>query len=73
VDRQVDLSAEKGVFDFLDEQPLAADIRQRRLLKPIARSLDDDDVAQRAAGGFDLGFDRIRLPQRELAATRAEA
>ena len=40
---------EQRVFDFLDEQPLAADFRQRRVLQPIAGRLDDDDAAGRAA------------------------
>ena len=35
VNRKVDFMAEERFFDFLDEQPLAADFRQRRLLQAI--------------------------------------
>ena len=47
VDGQIDLAGEQRVLDFLDEQPLAADLRQRRVGEPVARRLDDDDLAVR--------------------------
>ena len=64
---------EQRVLDFLDEEPLAADLRERRVLQAIARRLDDDDAARRAAGGGDPRRDGVGLPQRELAAARAES
>ena len=42
---EVDLAGEQRIFDFLHEQALAADLRQRRLGQPVARRLDDDDLA----------------------------
>ena len=47
VDGEVDLAGEQRVFDFLHEQPLAADLRERRLGQPVAGRLDDDDLALR--------------------------
>ena len=43
-------AAQQRVFDFLHEQPLAADFRERRVLQPIAGRPDDDDLHARAAG-----------------------
>ena len=43
---EIDVAAEQRVLDFLHEQPLAADFGQRRFLQPIARRLDDDDLAR---------------------------
>ena len=40
---------EQRVLDLLDEQPLAADLGQRRILQPIAGGLDHDDARRRAA------------------------
>ena len=62
---------EQRVLDFLDEQPLAAHLGQRRVLQPIARRLDDADLA-RAAAALEQRRDRARLPQRERAAARPD-
>ena len=68
----IDHVAEQRVLDFLDEQPLAADLGERPLLQPIPVGLDHDDRAGRTAGGGDARGHRAGLPQRELAAARAE-
>ena len=39
----IDLVVQQRVLNFLDEQPLAADLRQRPVRQLIARRLDDDD------------------------------
>ena len=69
---EIDLLAEQRVFDFLHEQPLAADFREGRFLQAIARGLDDNDPARRRAGGRQPRGDGVRLPQRKLTATGAE-
>ncbi len=50
VHREIDLAVQQRVLDFLDEQALAPDFRERTLLQAIARCLDDDDLACGAAG-----------------------
>jgi hypothetical protein len=40
----IDLAGEQRILDFLDEQPLAADLRQRRFGKPVPE-FDSDDFA----------------------------
>ncbi len=69
---EVDLAAQQRVLDFLHEQPLAADLGERRLLQPIAGRLDDDDLAGRAARCPTRRRGRARLPEGELAAAGAE-
>ena len=73
VDRQIDLTLEERVFYFFDEEALPADFRERCLLQAIARRLDDHDLAGRPARvGYACG-DGVRLPERELTATRAQS
>ena len=72
MDGEVDLAAQERVLDFLDEQPLAAGFRQRRVLQPIAAGLDDDDLGARRRARSMRAATVLRLPQRELAAARAE-
>jgi hypothetical protein len=43
VDGEVDVAGQETVFDFLHEETLAADLRQRRVGEPVARCLDHDD------------------------------
>jgi hypothetical protein len=73
VHREVDRAAEQRVFDFLDEEPLAADFGERPLLQPVPIRLDDDDAARRTAGCDDARRDGVGLPERELAPSRPEA
>ena len=54
VDRKVDGLVEQRVFQFLDENSLSANLRQRRLLHFVAGGFDDDDF------GFDAR-DRQRV------------
>ena len=70
---QIDLMSQERILDFFDEQPFAADVRQRRLLKPIAGGLNHDDAARRTAGAGDTRGHGVRLPQSELTAARPEA
>ena len=65
-------SREQRVFDFLHEQALAADFRERRVLQPVARRLDDDDPARVAARLLETRGDGVCLPQRQLAAARPQ-
>ncbi len=48
VDREIDLAAEQRVLDFLDEEPLAAGLRERRVLEPVAGCLDRHQLRRRA-------------------------
>ena len=68
----VDRVVEQRVFDLLDEQPLVADVSDRRRLQPVARRLDDDELDV-DAGGLEPRRHRPRLPQRELASAGADA
>ena len=67
------VAAQQRVLDFLHEQALAADLRERRLLQPVAARLDDDDLARRSARSSTRAAARARLPERELTAAGAEA
>ena len=73
VHRQVDLVAEQRILDLLDEQPLAADLRQRRLGEPVARRLDDDDLRAHAGLLTQQRGDGVGLEERQLAAARADS
>src|SRR5204862_4070477 len=64
---------EERILDFLDEETLAADVRNRRLLQAIAGCLDDNDAAGRSAGGGDPRRHGVRLPHGELAAAGTES
>ena len=73
---EIDLAAQQRVFDFLDEQPLAADLGQRRILQAIARRLDHDDAgtAGRRAAAMRRGDARSPATARAgCRACRAEA
>ena len=72
VDRQIDPLGQERLFDFLDEEPLAARVGERLVLDSIARRLDDDELGS-AAPPFEQGRDGPRLPERQLAASRADA
>ena len=70
---EVDLAAQQRVLDFLHEQPLAADVGQRRVLQLVARGPDDDDLA-RLARRSPRSARRRYSPRHEgeLTAARAE-
>ena len=72
VHRQVDGAGQQRVLDFLDEQALAADLRQRRVGEAVARGLDDDDLGLDAGALEQQRRDRACLHQRQRAAARAE-
>ena len=73
VDRKVDFTGEQRVLDFLDEEPLAADLRQR-----VLRQVVSPDVRMTTISHSDTGLraqlrrDGVGLKQRELAAARAD-
>src|SRR5204863_4169280 len=73
VDGEVDGAFEQGILDFLDEQTLAADLRQGSIRKVVARGADDDGFGVDAGRGAELHRDRTGLKQRELAAARSDA
>ena len=62
VNGDVDGFFQKSVFELLDKDALAADLRQRSALQLVTRSLDDDDLAFDAEGLRDLFADKLRLP-----------
>ena len=70
VHREVDVAVEQRVFDLLDEQPLAADLDERRVLQPIAGGLDDDDLDAARPRCFEQRRDG-RAPARARARCRA--
>lgn len=73
VDGEVDLVAKQRIFDFLDEDPLTADRRERRLPVLVTGCLDDRDPAGRPASRRDPGGNRTSLPLGEPASARAKA
>ena len=71
VDRDVDVFAQQGVFDLLDEHALAARLGKRRFLTSVALRGDPDDFDLGAAGP-QLSGDGVGLPERQRAAARAD-
>ncbi len=69
---EIDPGGQQRVLDFLHEQALAADLRQRAVGLAVALGPDDDEFAGGAAGGGDAGGGLAGLPERQLAAARAE-
>ena len=69
---EVDFAGEQRVLDFLDEETLAANLRQRGFRKLVAGRADDDDLALDAGRCTQLRCDGIGLKERELAAARAD-
>ncbi len=72
VDGEVYVAGKEGVLDFLDEESLASDLRQRRFTQAIAGCLDDDDLALRSGVGGKEAGDGIGLIERKRAATGAD-
>ena len=70
---EIDVAAEQRVLDFLHEEPLAADVRQRGFLQAVARRLDDDDLAAPGRRPLDALGDEPGLKERELTSSAAEA
>ena len=68
---EIDAAAEERVFDLLDEQPLAAGVRERHVLQAVSRRLDHADLA-RASVTFEQSRHRVRLPEREGTASRSD-
>ena len=72
VNGEVDVAGQQGVLDFFHEQPLAPDLRERRLAQAVAGRLDDDDLAQRSDAIAEEAGDGIGLIERERAAAGAD-
>ena len=74
VHREIDVAAQQRILDFLHEQPLSANLRERRVLQAIAGRLDDrrSGTAGRPPAAIRAAT-VVRLPQGELAAARAES
>ena len=72
VNGQVDVAGQQRVLDFLHEQALSADLRQRRVLQAIARGLDDDDLAGCAGRRLKALGHQPRLEEGELTSSTAE-
>jgi hypothetical protein len=73
VDREIDFAFDQGILDFLDEETLAANLRQRCVRKLVAGGADDDGLGLETGRGVELRGDSTGLKQRELAAARADA
>ena len=73
MDRKIDAAAQKRVFDFFGEQPLAADVGKIAVLNPVARGLDDlySDAAGRKdwKGSNEAFAHRVRLDQGQRRST----
>src|SRR5262249_27290074 len=73
VDCKVDSPVEQRLIDFLGEESLAADIRQRHVENLIAGRLDGNQLnIQSRPTLFQFGFGPIGLPQCKSASSRAE-
>jgi hypothetical protein len=64
VHRDVDRAALQRLFQFLDEEPFAADRRQRDVVAFVAGRLQHDELGLVAALAEEVR-DTVRLPQRE--------
>ena len=73
VDGQVDLAAEKGVLELLDEEAFPAGLGERRVLQTVARCLDRHQPARPSRRLCNPGGDGVGLPQRKLAAAGTES
>ena len=73
VDGQIDILRQQRFLQFLDEDSLAADLRQRSLLHFVARGLDNDDFGFHAGDLEQLLAHEFRLPARQNAASTANA
>jgi hypothetical protein len=66
---QIGPTVQQGFLDFLDEQPLAADLGQGHVQDLVAGGLDQQQFHRRArVVGLDAVLDVVRLPQGEPAA-----
>ena len=77
MDGEINFSREKRVFNLLDEHALRsclrANLRERRRLKPVTRSLNADQFRLHAVQFRQLVLYVVRLPECERASTRPDA
>ncbi len=73
VNRNVDRFVHQRVFQLLDENAFATNLRQRSVGELIAGSLDDDDFSFDTGGGKETLADEFGLPFGKKAAARADA
>src|SRR5215831_7306594 len=73
MDCNVDAAVEQRFIDFLGEEPLAANIRQRHIENFIASSFNGNELdAQARPMLFQFGLGPGRLPERKRASSRAK-
>src|SRR5262245_47872287 len=73
MDRNVDAAIEQCFIDFLGEESLAADIRQRHIENFIAGSFDGYELDVQARPTlFQFGLGPVRLPECKCASSRAK-
>src|SRR5690625_909800 len=73
VDGQVSAVLQQGCFQLFDEQPLAADLGQRRVENLVATGREADQLhLEVGVQSLQLGFDVLRLPQGQFALTRGD-
>ena len=65
---EVDPSLEEGLLDFLREEPLGPDLRQRNIGDLVAGRLDDLDAGV-LAKRFETPLNPACLPESELGTT----
>ena len=71
VHRKIDRFLQQCLLQLLDKNPLAPDLRQRRLLHLVPAGLDDDNLRFHAGRGKQLFANGLRLPFGEHAAASA--
>src|SRR5690606_11102997 len=74
MEREIRAAVEQRLLELLDEETLAADLRERTVEEHVAGGLDrnERDVERGLAAPEQIA-DVARLPQRELAAARRDA
>src|SRR4030095_942225 len=73
MDCNVDAAIEQRFIDFLGEESLAADIRQRHIENLIASSFDGNELDVQARPTlFQFGLGPVCLPECKRASSRAE-
>ena len=72
VHAQVHGAREELHLELLCEQALATHLGERYIEDLVAGGLDDREAHRQTGDGLELGLDVLRLPQRELAAARAD-
>src|SRR5215472_13334457 len=70
---KVDGLFDESLFELLDKDALAADLRERGALQLVTRGFDDDDFGLDTGGSEELPADEFGLPLGEQTAASADA